>query len=66
MTKEELIQFLRDNLRVNVSCQIETEYWSADRNVVRVQILLGDEVICEDSDCHLFYINHETNTYFAR
>lgn len=44
MNKDELIEFLRTHLRVQVDCH---ETYIEDEHVVKVTLLIGDETICE-------------------
>ena len=46
MMQQELIQFLKDNLRVEVWC----DYDGCDYPLVNVQLMLGNEVISTSSD----------------
>lgn len=46
MNKEELIQFLRENLKVSVWC----DYDGCDSHQVNVSLYLGDEEISKSSD----------------
>ena len=45
MNKEELIQFLKENLKVEVWC----EYDACDSHIVSVTLYLGDEEISTSS-----------------
>ena len=47
MNKEELIQFLKDNLKVTVWCDYDS-CWSRH---VNVSLCLGEEEISRPSDC---------------
>lgn len=48
MTKEELLDLLKDNLSVQVKCGCSFD--SEDPGRVEVEIWFGDELVCRDRD----------------
>ena len=48
MTKEELIDFLKENLKICISC--DNRYCSAGQSEITVSLTLGEEVISEHYD----------------
>lgn len=47
MTKEELIKYLEENLKVKLSRYTETGYWGSD--VLKVSLILDKHVIAYDT-----------------
>jgi hypothetical protein len=51
MTQEELIQYLKENLKIKVSRYTEMGYWGS--NVLKVSLILDKHVI----DCDTIYLD---------
>lgn len=52
MTQEELIQYLKENLKIKVSRYTEMGYWGSD--VLKVSLVLDKHVI----DCDTVYLDN--------
>ena len=52
MTQEELIQYLKENLKIKVSRYTELRYWGSD--VLKVSLVLDKHVI----DCDTVYLDN--------
>ena len=52
MTQEELIQYLKENLKIKVSRYTEMGYWGSD--VLKVSLVLDKHVI----DCDTIYLDN--------
>lgn len=52
LTKETLVDFLRDNLKITVDAARESDYDRRDRTSVTVSLILDDEII----DKHVTYL----------
>lgn len=51
MDEQQILQFLKDRLRLRVEVAVEPEsYENRDRVRVKVALLLDDEVVLEDDD----------------
>lgn len=48
MSKEELIDFLKENLKICISC--DNRYCSSGSSKIEVSLTLGEEIISEFSD----------------
>lgn len=53
MNKEDLIQFLRDNLKIEVDSETRYQYDGYSYDTVKIKLLISEEEISECS----FYIN---------
>lgn len=50
MTKEEVIEFIKDNLSIEISTKTKSGFYNERYQYVSVKLLLDDDVISESED----------------
>jgi hypothetical protein len=49
MDRDQILQLLRDELKIQVSVQTDSGFYNKGYTI-KVELLLGDETVCEHSD----------------